>query len=88
MTSRQRVRAPDRQPRPRARDGTHAEGDLGAGTPGAVRGVVRRGERHDRVPAKDGDAPRAGGGQEDRGEATERLGTPADRGALQAGNQG
>ena len=88
MTSRQRVRATDRQPRPRTRDGAHAEGDLGVGTSGAVRRVGRLGEGHDRVSAEDGDAPRAGGGQEDRGEAAERPRAPADRGALQAGNQG
>ena len=88
MTSRQRVRAPDRQPRPRARDGADAEGDLGAGAPGAVRLVGRRGEGHDRVPAEDGDAPRAGGGQEGRGEAAQRPRAAADRGALQAGDQG
>ena len=88
LTSRQRVRAPDRQPRPRTRDGAHAEGDLGVGTSGAVRRVGRLGEGHDRVSAEDGDAPRAGGGQEDRGEAAERPRAAADRGALQAGNQG
>ena len=56
------------------RDGPDAEDDLGPGAVGALRRPVRRGGGDHRGPQGDRQAPRARGGQAQRGEAEERQG--------------